>query len=137
MAASSTASSREQPYATQSAVFQPLQQYSGPYSFEDSAEGHLIPLPSLHHWEESTFPGVVPLSDTVNSESVVDMKPGDSDVVIGYQVDEFTHAWSAEHFIDQSHIYPWLMSEVPSLTHFPLEPGCGDYSFLEVVADFE
>ena len=32
----------------------------------------------------------------VNSESVVDIKLGDFGVVIGYQVDEFTHTWYAE-----------------------------------------
>ena len=35
----------------------------------------------------------------VNSESVVGIKPGDSGVVIGYQVDEFTCTWSAEQFV--------------------------------------
>ena len=34
----------------------------------------------------------------VISESVMGVKPGDSGVVIGYQVDEFTHTWSAEWF---------------------------------------
>ena len=34
--------------------------------------------------------GCVPFDDTVDSKSVVGMKPGDSDVVIGYQVDVFT-----------------------------------------------
>ena len=42
------------------------------------------------------------------------IKPGDSGVVIGYQVDEFT------------------------CTHFSLELGCEDYSFLyQAMADFE
>ena len=30
-----------------------------------------------------------------DSESVMDIKPGDSGVVVGYQVDEFIHTWSA------------------------------------------
>ena len=34
-----------------------------------------------------------------NSESVVSIKPGDSGVVIGYQVDEFSHTLSVEHFV--------------------------------------
>ena len=66
------------------------------------------------------------------------MKPGDSSAVMGYQVGEFTHTWSAEHFVDQSHIYPDFMGNVSSITHFSLQPGCEDYSFLiQAVADFE
>ena len=51
------------------------------------------PLPSLHDGEGSSFPGLVLSDDTVNSESVMGIKPGDSGVVNGYQVDEFTHTW--------------------------------------------
>ena len=66
------------------------------------------------------------------------IKPGDSSVVIGYQVDEFTCTWSAEWFVARSHIYPGFTGKVSSLTHFPLEPGCEDYAFLDqAVADFE
>ena len=66
------------------------------------------------------------------------IKPGDSSVVIGYQVDEFTHTWSAEQFVAHSHIYLGFTGNVSSLTHFPLEPGCEDYAFLDqAVADFE
>ena len=54
-------------------------------------QSHPIPPPSLHGGEGSSFPGVAPLNDMVNSESVMDIKPGDSGVVIGYQVDECTH----------------------------------------------
>ena len=37
-----------------------------------------------------------------------------------------------------SHIYPGFTGKVSSLTHFPLEPGCEDYAFLDqAVADFE
>ena len=72
----------------------------------------------------------------------MDIKPGDSGVMIGYQVDEFTHTWStewsAEQFVAHSHIYPGFTGKVSSLTHFALEPGCEDYSFLDqAVADFE
>ena len=36
-----------------------------------------------------------------------------------------------------SHIYPRFTGKVSSLTHFPLEPDCEDYSFLDqAVADF-
>ena len=48
-------------------------------------------LPSLHDGQGSSFPGLVPSDDTVNFESVMGIKPGDSSVVIGYQVDGFTH----------------------------------------------
>ena len=74
----------------------------------------------------------------VNSESVMGIKPGDSGVVIGYQVDEFTHTWSAEQFMVHSHIHPGFTGKVSSLIHFPLEPGCKDYSFLDqAMADIE
>ena len=76
--------------------------------------------------------------DAVDSDSVMGIKPGDSGVVIGYQVDEFTHTWSAEWFVAHSHIYPGFTGKVSSLTHFPLEPGCEDYAFLDqAVTDFE
>ena len=80
----------------------------------------------------------MPSDDAVNSDSVMGIKPGDSSVVIGYQVDEFTHTWSAEWFVAHSHIYPGFTGKLSSLTHFPLEPGCEDYAFLDqAVADFE
>ena len=101
-------------------------------------QSHLILLPPLHSGEESSFQGLVPPDDRVYSESVMGIKPGDSGVVIGHQVGEFTHNWSTEPFVACSHIYPGFMGRVLSLTHFPLEPGCKDYSFLgQAVADFE
>ena len=81
---------------------------------------------------------MAPLDYTVNSESVVGIKPGNSGVVIGYQVDEFINTWSAEQFVAHSHIYPGFTGKVFSLTHCPLELGCEDYSFLDqAVAEFE
>ena len=77
---------------------------------------------------ESSFPCFAQPNYTVNSDPVVGIKPGDSGVVIGYQVDEFTHTCYVEHFIVQSHIYPGIMDKVSTLTHFPLELGCEDYS---------
>ena len=74
----------------------------------------------------------------VDPESAIGIKPGDSGVVIGHQVDKFTCTWSAEQFVACSHIYPGITGKVSWLTHFPLEPGCEDYSFLDqVMADFE
>ena len=65
------------------------------------------------------------------TESAMVIKPGDSGVVIGYQVDEFTDTWSSEWFVACFYIYPGLTGKVSSLTYFPLEPGCEDYSFLD------
>ena len=49
-----------------------------------------------------------------------------------------TWTWSAEQFVAHSHIYPGFRGKLSSLTHFPLEPGCEDYSFLDkAMADFE
>ena len=70
--------------AIQSAVPQPSHLYGGAYCLGGSVESHLIPLPSLHDGEGSSFPGLVPSDDAVNSESVMGIKPGDSSVVIGY-----------------------------------------------------
>ena len=96
---------RVEPSATHSAVPQP---FGGVYSLGGSIESHLIPLPLLHTWEGSSFPGLVPSDDAVNLDSVMAVKPCDSGVVIGYQVDEFTRTWSAERFVARSHIYPWV-----------------------------
>ena len=58
--------------------------------------------------------------------------------MIGYEVDEFTHSWLAEWFIVSSPIYPGFMGQVSTLTQFPLEPGCQDYSYLDQAGkDFE
>ena len=100
------------------------------------AESHPIPPSSLHGVECSSVPSLVASDDMVVSESTVGVKPGDSGVFIGYQVDEFTHTWSAEQFVAHSHIYSGFMGKVSSLTNFPLEPGCKDYSFLDQ-ADLE
>ena len=98
----------------------------------------MIPPPSLYDGEGSSFPGLVPSDDVVNSNFVMGIKPGDSDVVTEYHIDEFTCTWSAEWFVACSHIYPGFTSKVSSSTHFPLEPGCEDYAFLDqAVADFE
>ena len=102
------------------------------------AESHPIPLPSLQGWKGSSFPGLVPSNDTVNYESAMGVKFGDSGVMTGYQVDEFTSTWLAEQYVAHSHIYLRFTGKVSLFTHFPLEPGCGDYSFLDqAMADFE
>ena len=104
VAAPSATLSRGEPSATQLAFPQPSYLYGGAYSLGGSAESHPIPPPSLHDGEGSSFPGLVPSDDTVNSESVMGIKPGYCSVVIGYQVDEFTHTCSAEQFVACTHI---------------------------------
>ena len=112
-----------EPTAPQLAVHQPFQQYDGAYSFGDSAESHLVPIPSLHDREESSFPGSAPPSDIVNSKCVLGVKSIDSSVMIKYEVDKFTHIWSVEHLFGQSHIYPCFMGRVSTLTHSHLNQG--------------
>ena len=47
-------------------------------------------------------------------------------------------ASGSQWFVAQSHIYSEFTGKVSSLIHFPLEPGCEDYSFLDqAVAGFE
>ena len=83
--------------------------------------GRSVPLQVVFH------------SVTWLTESAVDVQPGDSSVVIRYQVDEFNHTWSEE-----SYIYFGFTGNLSTLTHFPLEPKCEDYSFLDQAAeDFE
>ena len=123
------------PSATQSAVPQSSHLHGGAYSLGGSAESHSIPPPSLHDGEGSSFPGLMPSGDTVNSESVMGIKPGDSSMVIGYQVDDLSCTWSAEWFVAHSHIYPGFTGKVSSLSHFPLKPGCEDNAFLNQAVD--
>ena len=137
VAAPSATLGRGEPSATQSAVPQPSHQCGGSYSF--GAPRRVTRSLCLPYMVRGySFPGLVPSDDMVDSESVLGMKHGDSGVVIGYQVDEFTHTWSAEQFVACSHMYPGFTGKVSSLTHFPLESGCEDYAFLDqAVADFE
>ena len=123
MVAPSTTLSRGEPSAAQSAVPQLSHQCGGTYSFGGLAESHPIPLPSLHGGEGSSFPGLIPSDDMVNSESAMGIKPCDSSVVIGYQIDELTCTWSAEQFVAHSHIYLGFTGKVSSLTHFPWNWG--------------
>ena len=69
--AASTALSRGESHASQSAVLHPFQQYAGADNFGGLAESHLIPPPSLHGGEGSSFPCLVPSNHTIDSESVV------------------------------------------------------------------
>ena len=86
-------------HTTQSPVLQPFNQYDGVYRFRGSEESHPISLPFLNGSEGSSFPGFVLPYDMVDSDSVMGMKPVDASVVIGYEVDEFTHTWLTYHFV--------------------------------------
>ena len=50
-------------------------------------QGYLIPLPSLHSGKGYSFPGLIALSDMVNSTFMMGIKPGDSSMVTGYYID--------------------------------------------------
>ena len=90
----------------------------------------LVPISSYcYHCPElwgasSSFAYSAPPKDTVGSKSMVGVKSGGSGVLIGYQVDGYTHSWSAEHFIAQSHIYLGFAGKLATLTHIPHKPGC-------------
>ena len=73
---------QREPYATQSAVPQPSHLYGGAYSLGLPRES---PNPSAFPaWWGFSLQGLVPSNDTVNSESALGIKHGDSGVVIGY-----------------------------------------------------
>ena len=65
---------------------------------------HPVPFFPFLVRRDLAFPGLALPDDMVNSKSVVGMKPGDSSVVIGYKVDEFTHTCLVKHFVAQSFI---------------------------------
>ena len=98
VAAPSTTLSKEEPSITQSVVFQPFHIYGEAQSFGGLAESR-DPFTFPVWLDGSSVPGLVPSDDMVNSESVVSIKPGDSGMVIEYQVYKFTHIWSVEQFV--------------------------------------
>ena len=102
-------------------------QYGGAYSFGGLIDRCLIPLPFL--LGGVFFPGLVPPDPMDNSTSEVGIKPGDSHMMIQYQVDQFSHFWLVEYLVAQSQIKPRFISKVSCLTHFPLDLGCEDYTF--------
>ena len=93
------------------------------------AESHLIPLPSLHGRKGSSSLGRAPHNDIINFKSVVGIKPGDSDMMIRYHVDEYTCTLPMEYFIPSSLLHPGFMGKVLTLNHFPLKAGCENYPF--------
>ena len=119
-------------------VAQPSHLYGGAYNLGSLAKSHLIPLPPLHDGEGPSFPGLVPSDDTVNSESVMGVKPGDSSVVMGYRLMSLLAPHLQSSLLPAPTNNPGFTGKVSSLTHFSLEPGCEDYAFLDqAVADFE
>ena len=66
---------------------------------------------------------VGPFSDTVYSESVVDVKLDGPCAVICYQVDNCKSTLSAEHFSAHSQVY--------ILVHFPVKTGYEECIFLD------
>ena len=85
--------------ATHSAVPQQVHSYGLAYSFGGPLESYLIPLPSLHVHGVRGLPLQVVFhlmtQSTPNLWWVLNW--GDSGVMMGYQVDKFTHVWFAEH----------------------------------------
>ena len=86
------------------------------YNFDGLAESHPIPLSSLHGGRVLLLQvWVYPMTgSTIN---LMKIKPHDSGVAVGYQIDEFTHTWSAEWFVAHSPIYPGVMANVSTLSH--------------------
>ena len=58
--------------------------------------------PAEYTHGRSSLPGFVPCNGMVNSEFVVGVKSGDSNVVIGYQVDEFICTWMTVLLLDHT-----------------------------------
>ena len=70
--------------------FPPLLNSTGHFLEEGLLHNYLILFPALHGEEESYLTCLVPPDNTVDSESVLGAKPGDSGVVIEYQLNNFT-----------------------------------------------
>ena len=60
-------------------------------------QDHLMPLPSLHGKEGSSFQGLVPSDDMINSESMVAIQPGNSNN--SYCVSAW---WIYSHLVDRT-----------------------------------
>ena len=89
----------------------------------------LIPLPSIHGGEGSSFPGFIPPNEKVKSKLVIRVEPDDSGAIIEYQFDNFAHTWTVAYFVAQSQIYLRFTGKLQMLTNFLLELGCKDNSF--------
>ena len=94
--------------------------------------------PSLHCGEGSSFPGLVQFGDM--GEWICG---GHWTLVIlvwwlGIRLMSLLTPGLQSSLLFIPHIHPVFTGKVSSLTHFPLEPGCEDYSFLDqAVAYFD
>ena len=79
------------------------------YTALGTQQSHHIPLPSVYG-EGGSSPVLVPLHDTVESKSVLDIAPGDYGVMTGYQADEFT--LQTECFVVWSQLDPSFTGKV-------------------------
>ena len=86
------------PHSTQPTVPQSPMQYCMVHS---PAGLTVTPDTSTFHncSEGYSFPDLLPSDHTINTESVVGAKHGASDVVTGYQLNNFTCTWLADHFV--------------------------------------
>ena len=100
-----------------SAVLQPFHQHGGAYHFSGLAESSLSFFPT---WQGGVLSRFFPHNDTVNSKSVMGIKPGDSVVCLDIRLMNLLTPWLAEHLTNQSHIYTGLTGKVSTLTHFTL-----------------
>ena len=104
VAAFSIAFIRWESQATQTAVFQAFNLQGGTYSFGGLAEHDLIPLPTPPGREGTSFLVFFPPNDTVNSKSMLCIKPGESSMVIGHQVVEPASTALEEHLFNHTFI---------------------------------
>ena len=78
-----TAWSQREHVVTHLTIPQQFHSYGEAYSYGGFIEHDQIPHTSLHSNEGSSLPGYASPNDSINSESVAKVTPGDSGVVIG------------------------------------------------------
>ena len=83
-------------------------------------KSHSFCLPSLHVREGSSIPGLFPSEDMANLESLVGIKPGDSGVVIGYQLMSLLTPGLQSGLLL---IPTFILGSWVSVITFPLSPG--------------
>ena len=86
VAASSTALSRRELYATQSGVLQPFQQYGWAHSSGSLADSHTIPGLPYMVGRGLLFQVQFDQMIHIDSESMEGIQPGDSGVIIGIRL---------------------------------------------------
>ena len=140
MVALLTASRRGEIYITYSAVPQPFHPHGGAHSIGGLSVTWFLCLPYIV--VGSSFPGSAPPNDTDDSK----ICGGALNLVIIVfwlhiiLMNLLAPGWWSTSLVNHtlSHIYPGLTGKESTLIHFPLEPQCEDYSFLDqAVEDFE